>query len=79
MSPETVMLIGSGGREHAAAHAFARSPRIGQIITVGHNDWIMHDPKMEGFPLENLPLRLETEDDLKRLARCGKSRWTCSR
>ena len=27
----TLLLIGSGGREHALAWALARSPRVGQV------------------------------------------------
>lgn len=48
-----VMVIGSGGREHALAHALAKSSRVTEVVAVPGNPGIAKENKCSCLPLES--------------------------
>ncbi|MCW5765638.1 MAG: phosphoribosylamine--glycine ligase [Phycisphaeraceae bacterium] len=50
-SKVNVLLIGSGGREHALAHGLRRSPRLGNLFTDGQNPGILSLAQRADVPI----------------------------
>lgn len=79
MSYETlknVLLVGSGGREHATANAFLNSDAIHTLFVAPGNDGIFNDRKDKDPRLEKVDLKVETLDDIYRLATIAKKLHT---
>ena len=47
-----VLVIGSGGREHALAWKIAQSPRVEKVYVAPGNAGTMHEPKMENVAIK---------------------------
>ncbi len=54
-----VLVIGSGGREHALAWKLAQSPRITQVLVAPGNPGTAREPKLENLPLTAIPELVE--------------------
>jgi phosphoribosylamine--glycine ligase len=52
----TVLIVGSGGREHALSHAYEKSPRVGKIIVTPGNDFMQWNRKKETIVDKNSKL-----------------------
>ncbi|MDD3763908.1 MAG: phosphoribosylamine--glycine ligase [Nevskiales bacterium] len=59
-----VLVIGSGGREHALAWKLSQSPRVAEVIVAPGNAGTAHEPRMR-----NVAVKAEDVDGLLRLAR----------
>lgn len=59
-----VLIIGSGGREHALAWKVAQSPRVGRVFVAPGNAGTGREPGVENVPIDPLAI-----DDLIRFAR----------
>ncbi len=59
-----VLVIGSGGREHALAWKLSQSPRVAEVIVAPGNAGTAHEPRMR-----NAGVKAEDVDGLLRLAR----------
>ncbi|MCC7353965.1 MAG: phosphoribosylamine--glycine ligase [Anaerolineae bacterium] len=51
MAKGTILVVGSGGREHALAWSLARSPEAGQVFVAPGNAGTAVPPKVENVPL----------------------------
>jgi phosphoribosylamine--glycine ligase len=49
-----VLVIGSGGREHAIAWKLARSERVSQVFVAPGNGGTLRDPDLKNLPLTNI-------------------------
>ncbi|MFM2260126.1 MAG: hypothetical protein RL457_449 [Pseudomonadota bacterium] len=67
-----ILLIGSGGREHALAWKMARSPRVQKVFVAPGNGGTANQ-KQEG--IENLPIT--DIQDLADFAKRSPCRWNC--
>ena len=54
-----VLVIGSGGREHALAWRIARSPRIQKVFVAPGNAGTALDPDLENVGLTDIPALIE--------------------
>jgi phosphoribosylamine---glycine ligase len=71
MSHETlknILLVGSGGREHATAQTFLKSDAIGSLIVAPGNDGMFYGNHDIDQRLQRLNFRIETEADIIKLA-----------
>lgn len=50
-----ILVIGSGGREHALAWRIAQSPRAGQVFVAPGNAGIAQDPRLSNVALNSIP------------------------
>lgn len=48
----SVLVVGSGGREHAIAMAFLRSPRVDRVLVAPGNGGTDGDPRMQNCPVQ---------------------------
>src|SRR5213075_2840398 len=46
-----ILVIGSGGREHALAWKLAQSPRVGEVLVAPGNAGTAREPKLRNVPL----------------------------
>jgi phosphoribosylamine--glycine ligase len=67
MAQRTILVVGSGGREHALAWALARSPEAGQVFVAPGNAGTAAPPQVE-----NIPLRADDLAGLRDLALAQK-------
>jgi phosphoribosylamine--glycine ligase len=51
-----VMIIGSGGREHALAWKAAQSPRVGKVFVAPGNAGTAFEPGVTNLPVEDIPV-----------------------
>ena len=51
-----VMIIGSGGREHALAWKAAQSPRVGKVFVAPGNAGTACEPGVTNLPVEDIPV-----------------------
>ena len=49
-----VMIIGSGGREHALAWKAAQSPRVGRVFVAPGNAGTAREPGVTNVPVEDI-------------------------
>jgi hypothetical protein len=52
-SGDTILLIGSGGREHALAVALANSPLVGRVVCAPGNGGTVNDVSLNGHKITN--------------------------
>jgi phosphoribosylamine--glycine ligase len=52
MAKRTVLVVGSGGREHAIAWALARSPEVGQVFIAPGNAGTDAPPRLQNVPIK---------------------------
>ena len=50
-----ILVIGSGGREHALAWRIAQSPRAGQVFVAPGNAGTAQDPRLSNVALNSIP------------------------
>jgi phosphoribosylamine--glycine ligase len=50
-----VLIVGSGGREHALAWKVAQSPRVGRVFVAPGNAGTARDPDFANVPLDSIP------------------------
>lgn len=50
-----ILVIGSGGREHALAWKLAQSPRVQKVIVAPGNAGTAHEPGLENAPANSIP------------------------
>ena len=50
-----ILVIGSGGREHALAWRIAQSPRTGQVFVAPGNAGTAQDPRLSNVALNSIP------------------------
>jgi len=65
----TVLVVGSGGREHCLAWALARSPRVGRVIVAPGNGGTTWPGEPGVAPLENAPIGVDDTAGLAAYAR----------
>jgi phosphoribosylamine--glycine ligase len=56
-SPRTVLVVGSGGREHAIAWALSRSPSVAEVVVAPGNDGMTDVARVVGGPSDVASLR----------------------
>lgn len=66
------MIIGTGGREHAAVDCFLRSKRLKKLYVVSGNDGIFYGNKKNDSRLKRMSVSLNEESDLINLAKKAK-------
>src|SRR5687768_465274 len=71
MAKERILVVGSGGREHALAWALARSPQVAHIYVAPGNAGTEWAAGAGLAASSNLPLAAE---DITRLVRCARER-----
>ncbi|MCC6530562.1 MAG: phosphoribosylamine--glycine ligase, partial [Pseudomonadales bacterium] len=71
MSAHTVLVIGSGGREHALAWKLAQSPQVARVLVAPGNAGTASEPKVENVAIDPLDF-----DRLIELARQQQVRCT---
>lgn len=71
MSAHTVLVIGSGGREHALAWKLAQSPQVARVLVAPGNAGTASEPKVENVAIDPLDF-----DRLVELARQQQVRCT---
>ena len=54
-----VLVIGSGGREHALAWRLAQSPRISKVLVAPGNAGTARDPALTNVPVSEIPSMIE--------------------
>jgi phosphoribosylamine--glycine ligase len=63
-----ILIIGSGGREHALAWKFAQSPKVEQVSVAPGNGGTGIEPKCKNVPLSTDPSSVEGQETLKQFA-----------
>lgn len=66
-----ILVVGSGGREHALAWKLAQSPRVAQVWVAPGNDGMIATGDANAAPIEIVPI---TEDDFEALIRFAHSK-----
>jgi phosphoribosylamine--glycine ligase len=67
-----ILVIGSGGREHALAWKLAQSSKIDRVYLAPGNGGTAREPKCENIPLPGNPASPEAQDALRDFARKEK-------
>jgi len=62
-----IMIIGSGGREHATVKAFLKNDKVDRLYVLPGNDGMFNGPQKIDPRLKKIGLRITTKEDIKEL------------
>jgi phosphoribosylamine---glycine ligase len=68
----TVLIIGSGGREHTTTYLFQKSPAVGEIYVAPGNDGIFHGVNTDDDKLHRIDQRVDSEEDIAKMLKIAK-------